>query len=62
MSSATKISTAYTLYKKAELIRGGRKYFSVLHDMIDNARKSIQLQVYIFEEDETGKEVASKKG
>ena len=60
MSSATKISTAYTLYNKAELIRGGRKYFSVLHDMIDNARKSIQLQVYIFEEDETGKEVASR--
>ena len=60
MSSATKIRTAFTLYNKAELIRGGRKYFSVLHDMIDKASKSIQLQVYIFEEDETGKEVASR--
>ena len=58
MSSATKIKTAYTLYNKAELIRGGRSYFSTLHDMIDNARKSIQLQVYIFDEDDTGKEVA----
>lgn len=60
MSSATKINTAFTLYNKAELIKGGRGYFSKLHDMIDNARKSIQLQVYIFEEDNTGKEVASR--
>jgi cardiolipin synthase A/B len=58
MSSATKIKAAYTLYNKAELIRGGRNYFSILHDIIENARKSIQLQVYIFEEDDTGKEVA----
>ena len=58
MSSATKIKTAFTLYNKAELIRGGRSYFSTLHEMIDNARKSIQLQVYIFEEDEIGKELA----
>lgn len=60
MSSATKIKAAYTLYNKAELIRGGRSYFSILHDMIDNARKSIQLQVYIFEEDDTGKAVAAR--
>ncbi|MCE2848618.1 MAG: phospholipase D-like domain-containing protein [bacterium] len=60
MSSATKIKTAFTFYNKAELIRGGRSYFSTLHDMIDNASKSIQLQVYIFEEDDTGTEVASR--
>jgi len=60
MSSAININTAFTLYNKAELIRGGRNYFSALHDMIDKASKSIQLQVYIFEEDETGKEVASR--
>jgi len=60
MSSATKIKTAFTFYNKAELIRGGRSYFSTLHDMIDNATKSIQIQVYIFEEDDTGKEVASR--
>lgn len=60
MSSATKIKTTFTLYNKAALIRGGRGYFSTLHNMIDNARISIQLQVYIFEEDDTGKEVASK--
>ena len=60
MSSASKIRTAYTLYNNAELIRGGKSYFSILHDMIDNSQKSIQLQVYIFEEDDTGKEVASR--
>ena len=58
MSSATKIKTAFTLYNKAELIRGGRSYFSTLHEMIDSSLKSLQLQVYIFEEDYTGKEVA----
>ena len=58
MSSAPKIKTSFTLYNKAELIRGGRSYFSTLPEMIDNAQKSIQLQVYIFEEDDTGKEVA----
>lgn len=58
MSSATKIKTAFTIYNKAELIRGGRSYFHTLHEMIDNAKKSIQLQVYIFEEDDTGKAVA----
>jgi len=60
MSSATKIKKAFSLKNKVELIRGGKSYFSILHDMIDNAQKTIQLQVYIFEEDETGKEVASK--
>ena len=60
MSSATKVKTVFSLKNKVELIRGGKSYFSSLHDLIDNAQKSIQLQVYIFEEDETGKEVASK--
>lgn len=60
MSSATKIKTAFTLHNKVELISGGRNYFSTLHQMIDNAKQFIQLQVYIFEEDDTGKEVASR--
>lgn len=60
MSSAAKIKTIFTLHNKAELIRGGKAYFSTLHDMIDNAKRTIQLQVYIFEEDETGMAVASR--
>lgn len=60
MSSASKIKTNFTLHNKALLVRGGKDYFSALNEMIDNAKKSIQLQVYIFDEDETGKEVASR--
>lgn len=60
MSSAGKIKTSYTFRNKPELIKGGQHYFSTLHDMLEKAKHSIQLQVYIFEEDETGKQVAAK--
>ena len=40
------------------LLRGGKEYFSVLHQLIDNAKQILHLQVYIFDEDETGKAVA----
>ncbi len=60
MSSAGKIKTSFTFRNKPVLIKGGNIYFSTLDEMIDNARQTIQLQVYIFEEDATGKHVAEK--
>lgn len=60
MSSAGKIKTSFTLHNDAELVKGGKPYFSTLYEMIDQAKQAIQLQVYIFEEDETGKAVAAK--
>jgi cardiolipin synthase len=39
------------------LVRGGRKYFDLLIKMLDGARDSIHLQVYILNNDETGKTV-----
>lgn len=43
---------------KVELIRGGKQYFEVLHEMIENAKESIHLQTYIYDDDETGTRVA----
>jgi len=56
--SKTKVARAYTKNNDVELIRGGRPYFSKLHELIALAERTIHLQVYIFDEDETGKRVA----
>jgi cardiolipin synthase len=48
-------STAkYTTGNKVALIRGGKKYFELLENIINQAKFIIHLQVYIFNEDETG--------
>lgn len=49
----------YTDHNKVELVRGGSDYFDLLIKMIDKAKDSVHLQVYIFNDDETGKQVAS---
>jgi cardiolipin synthase len=36
-----------------------KRIFSLLLELIDKAQQSIHLQTYIFEEDETGKQVAT---
>lgn len=60
MSSKSRIKTTYTFNNKPALIRGGKEYFSIMEDMIEKAQQSIQLQVYIFEQDSTGESVANK--
>jgi cardiolipin synthase A/B len=40
------------------LIRGGNAYFEILDKLIQEAAYTIHIQVYIFDEDETGKRVA----
>lgn len=60
MSSASKVKTSYSFHNKPTLIKGGEPYFSKLIELIEGAEESIQLQVYIFDEDETGKTIASK--
>jgi cardiolipin synthase len=42
---------------KVELIHGGREYFDLLKKMISEAKESIHLQAYIYDDDETGKEI-----
>ncbi len=60
MSSAARIRTNYTFQNIPRLIRGGKPYFDTLEQMIDEARYTFQLQVYIYEEDTIGKRIAAK--
>lgn len=48
----------YTRFNNALLIRGGSDYFEKMLHLISNAKFSVHLQVYIFDEDETGTMVA----
>lgn len=54
---AKKIGTNNTTQNKAELIRGGKPYFTLLKKLIDEAEHLIHLQFYIFDPDTTGKEI-----
>jgi cardiolipin synthase A/B len=60
MSSNGRIKTSYSFHNQPTLIRGGHGYFSALEAMIEQAKKSIQIQIYIFEEDETGTNIVEK--
>jgi cardiolipin synthase A/B len=53
-----KTFTAYTAQNKIKLIRGGKPYFDLLLHLINQATESIHLQTYIFNDDETGQQVA----
>lgn len=50
----------YTLANKIQLLRSGTVYFDKLLDIIKHAKYTIHLQVYIFDEDETGQAVANE--
>jgi len=54
-----KSSNAYSSCNKVSLIHGGKEYFDLLIHLIDTATESIHLQVYIFDDDETGHIVAN---
>ncbi|HEX4957704.1 MAG TPA: phospholipase D-like domain-containing protein [Lacibacter sp.] len=51
-------SGVYSTFHEVRLIRGGRDYFHELHTLIENARNTLHLQVYIYDEDETGIAIA----
>ena len=50
--------SVYTHHNKVRLVHGGQEFFSLLVEMIDQAKTLIHMQTYIFEEDETGSLVA----
>ncbi len=54
MSSDKKINSYYTTRNKVRLIRGGNEYFTQLLLLINSAQHSIHLQIYIYDDDETG--------
>src|SRR6188768_1416379 len=48
----------YTSRNRISLVHSGEDYFSLLIRLIENARYTIHLQTYIYENDETGRKVA----
>lgn len=52
------IKRSYTWNNRIALIHGGREYFGQVMQLIRKAQKSIHLQTYIFDGDETGTMVA----
>lgn len=53
------VSSAYSTHNRVQLLRGGRDFFNTLFQLLEEAKHSIHLQIYIFEDDETGVEVAT---
>jgi len=52
-------SSHFTTLNQVSLIHSGQQYFDTLLQMISDAKESVHLQTYIYDEDETGKEIAS---
>lgn len=48
----------FTANNQVTLIRGGRAYFDTVMRLIEEARQSIYIRVYLFAEDHTGQQVA----
>jgi cardiolipin synthase len=59
LRSPYKPFSGYTHNNKVELLRCGSPYFTRLHEMIRQARYTIHIQIYIYDADETGQEVAN---
>jgi cardiolipin synthase len=49
-----KVSYAYNPQNKVRFIHGGREYFETLERMLDDAKRVIHFQTYIFSDDRTG--------
>ncbi|HKR05240.1 MAG TPA: phospholipase D-like domain-containing protein [Bacteroidia bacterium] len=54
-----KISSAYNPNNKVKLIRGGKDYFDLLEQLINNAEKKIHFQTYIIDDDDTGRRICN---
>jgi cardiolipin synthase len=48
----------YTLHSDVRVLRGGKEYFSQIQHIASIAQQTLHLQTYIFDDDETGQEVA----
>ena len=48
----------FTPNNDIKLVRGGKEYFDLLLKLIEQAKDTIHLQVYIYDDDETGNHIA----
>src|SRR5436190_5481102 len=53
-----KISSQYTENNEVKFIRGGKEYFTLMLKLINEAKDTIHLQTYIFDNDETGTSIS----
>lgn len=58
--SARKNNNGYTVHNKVELIEGGACYFNLLKVLIQKAKRSIYIRVYIWNDDQTGTAIANQ--
>lgn len=56
---APKLLAGYSHHNKVRLVHGGKDFFSAIIALIDGASSMIHLQTYIFDGDETGREVST---
>ncbi len=49
----------YALHSDVRVVRGGREYFNQIQHIASIAKQTLHLQTYIFDDDETGQEVAN---
>lgn len=49
--------SGYTAHNTIELVSGGSSYFDLLVRLIDEAKETIHMQIYIYEADETGQRI-----
>src|ERR1051326_2059019 len=52
------MSVQYVHAESVKLVFSGKNYFEMLEKIIDEAKETIHLQTYIFENDNTGKKIA----
>jgi cardiolipin synthase A/B len=61
MSSGSTYNTpAYSLNNKIRLIKGGKEYFKLLCHLIQEAKQSIHIRIYIWDDDATGTAIANE--
>src|SRR5215213_9272764 len=58
-TSFRRVSKKFTGQNNVRLVRGGKEYFDLLLELIQNAKNTIHLQTYIFDSDETGQMVGN---
>jgi cardiolipin synthase A/B len=54
-----RINTDFTFHNQVRLITGGREFFDLLEYLLDRAEKTIYFQMYIFDEDDTGRRITN---
>lgn len=60
MSSAKKRNSFYTPHNKIQLIKGGSQYFNLFKQLIEKAKHSIYIRIYIWDDDTTGTLIAGE--